>query len=93
MKPGRTPISVVLNEASKRKTSAQVAFVDKERLLGDEAAALSSRYPDRVYARCVGSFATSKALVLEAQDHGLPRPFDRASITYCCRCLKALLGS
>ena len=53
MKPGRTPISVVVNEMSKRKTSAQVAFVDNERLLGEEAVALSVRYPDRVYARHV----------------------------------------
>ena len=53
VKPGRTPISVVVNEMSKRKTSAQVAFVDNERLLGEEAAALSVRYPDRVYARHV----------------------------------------
>ena len=51
VKPGRTPVSVVLNEASKRKTSAQVAFVENDRLLGDEAAALNVRYPDKVYAR------------------------------------------
>lgn len=51
VKSGRTPISVVLNEASKRKSSAQVAFVDGARLLGDEAAALGVKYPDRVYAR------------------------------------------
>ena len=53
VKSGRTPISVVLNEASKRKSSAQVAFVDGARLLGDEAAALGVKYPDRVYARQV----------------------------------------
>ena len=29
----------------------QVAFVDGDRLLGEEAAALAVRYPDRVYAR------------------------------------------
>jgi hypothetical protein len=46
-------VSVVLNEASKRKTSAQVAFVEHERVLGDEAAALNVRYPDKVYARCL----------------------------------------
>ena len=36
---------------SKRKTSAQVAFVNGERLLGEEAAALQARYPDKVYQR------------------------------------------
>ena len=36
---------------SKRKTSAQVAFVNGERLLGEEAAALQARFPDKVYQR------------------------------------------
>lgn len=52
VKPGRIPISIVNNEMSKRRTSAQVAFVDGDRLLGEEAAALSVRFPDQVYARC-----------------------------------------
>jgi len=46
VKPGRTPISIVPNEMSKRRTTAAVAFVG-----GEEAAALAVRYPDRVYAR------------------------------------------
>lgn len=54
VKPGRTPISIVANEMSKRRTSAQLAFIDGDRLLGEEAAALAVRYPDRVYARCAG---------------------------------------
>ena len=45
---------------SKRKTSAQVAFVDNERLLGEEAAVLQPRYPDRVYSQvCTGLIMTS----------------------------------
>ena len=51
VKPGRTPISIVSNEMSKRRTSAQSAFIEGDRLLGEEAAALAVRYPDRVYAR------------------------------------------
>ena len=51
VKPGRTPISIVTNEMSKRRTSAQLAFIEGDRLLGEEAAALAVRYPDRVYAR------------------------------------------
>ncbi|CAL5229767.1 g13152 [Coccomyxa viridis] len=51
VKPGRTPISIVSNEMSKRRTSAQLAFIEGDRLLGEEAAALAVRYPDRVYAR------------------------------------------
>lgn len=49
VKPGRTPISIVLNEMSKRKTSSQVAFVNGDRLLGEEAAVLQPRFPDRVF--------------------------------------------
>jgi hypoxia up-regulated 1 len=51
LKPGRIPISIVNNEMSKRKTPVAIAFVDKHRLVGDEAAALAARYPDRVITR------------------------------------------
>ncbi len=51
VKPGRIPISIVINEMSKRKTPALVAFVDGDRLVGEEAAAVAARYPDRVYGR------------------------------------------
>ncbi|PSC68342.1 heat shock 70 kDa 17 isoform A [Micractinium conductrix] len=51
VKPGRIPISIVINEMSKRKSPALVAFVDGDRLVGEEAAALSARYPERVYSR------------------------------------------
>lgn len=36
---------------TKRKTSAQVGFVNGERLLGEEAAALGNRFPGTVYQR------------------------------------------
>ena len=49
--PGRAPVSIVLNEASKRKSLAAVAFSGGERTLGDDAAALASRYPERVVLR------------------------------------------
>lgn len=51
IKAGRMPIAIVPNEMSKRRTAAQVAFVDGQRLLGEEAAALGVRFPGRVYAR------------------------------------------
>ncbi|GBG65617.1 hypothetical protein CBR_g51500 [Chara braunii] len=50
-KPGQSPISIVINEMSKRKSPALVAFSSGDRLLGEEAAGLIARYPDRVYAR------------------------------------------
>lgn len=49
--PGRTPISVVINEISKRKSPAAISFVNGERALGEEAHALGVRYPDRVLYR------------------------------------------
>ena len=45
--------SVVINEMSKRRTSAQVAMVAEQRLLGEDAAALAPRHPGQVFARCV----------------------------------------
>ena len=51
VKPGRIPISIVINEMSKRKSPALVAFVDGDRLVGEEAAGVGARYPDRVFAR------------------------------------------
>ncbi|KAK2080952.1 hypothetical protein QBZ16_000806 [Prototheca wickerhamii] len=43
---GRTPISIVINEISKRKTTAMVGFVGADRVVGEEAAGLASRSPD-----------------------------------------------
>lgn len=50
VKPGKIPISIVINEMSKRKTSASLAVVEGDRLVGEEAAALSARYPDKVFS-------------------------------------------
>lgn len=49
--PGRTPISIVINEISKRKSPVAVSFINGERALGEEAHALGVRYPDRVLYR------------------------------------------
>ncbi len=51
IKPGRTPISIVVNEMSKRKTPALVGFANAERLLGEEAASFAVRYPDTTILR------------------------------------------
>ena len=51
IKPGRIPISIVLNESSKRKTPALVGFVDGHRFVGEEAIAVSGRHPDKVFSR------------------------------------------
>ena len=50
LKPGQSPISVVINEMSKRKSPALVAFQSGNRLIGEEAAGIVARYPDKVYS-------------------------------------------
>ncbi|XP_038696853.1 heat shock 70 kDa protein 17-like [Tripterygium wilfordii] len=50
LKPGQSPISIAINEMSKRKSSALVAFQSGTRLLGEEAAGIVARYPSKVYS-------------------------------------------
>ncbi|XP_062152185.1 heat shock 70 kDa protein 17 [Alnus glutinosa] len=51
LKPGQSPISIAINEMSKRKSPAFVSFQSGTRLLGEEAAGLVARYPDKVYSQ------------------------------------------
>lgn len=51
LKPGQSPISIAINEMSKRKSPALVSFHSGTRLLGEEAAGLVARYPDKVYSQ------------------------------------------
>ncbi|XP_028795972.1 heat shock 70 kDa protein 17 [Neltuma alba] len=51
LKPGQSPISVAINEMSKRKSPALVSFNSGDRLLGEEAAGLVARYPQNVYSQ------------------------------------------
>ncbi|XP_050231681.1 heat shock 70 kDa protein 17 [Mercurialis annua] len=51
LKPGQTPISIAINEMSKRKSPALVAFHSGARLLGEEAAGITARYPNKVYSQ------------------------------------------
>uniref|UniRef100_A0A0C9QMT8 TSA: Wollemia nobilis Ref_Wollemi_Transcript_21707_3593 transcribed RNA sequence n=1 Tax=Wollemia nobilis TaxID=56998 RepID=A0A0C9QMT8_9CONI len=51
LKPGQSPISIAINEMSKRKSPALVAFNGGNRLVGEEAAGISARYPDKVFAQ------------------------------------------
>lgn len=73
--PGRAPVSIVLNEASKRKQAAAVSLSGGERTVGDEALALATRYPERVYLRArdmLGRPANSSALAQHLQALYLP---------------------
>ncbi|GLT65163.1 hypothetical protein SLA2020_376110 [Shorea laevis] len=48
LKPGQSPISIAINEMSKSKSPALVAFHSGTRLLREEAAGIVARYPDKV---------------------------------------------
>ncbi|KAJ4981807.1 hypothetical protein NE237_032644 [Protea cynaroides] len=50
LKPRQSPISIAINEMSKRKSPALVAFIGGDRLFGEEAAGIIARYPDKVYS-------------------------------------------
>ncbi|KAL2613653.1 hypothetical protein R1flu_025345 [Riccia fluitans] len=51
LKPGQAPIAIAINEMSKRKSPALLAFSSGDRLLAEEAAGIVARYPERVYSR------------------------------------------
>eukprot|EP01023_Acetabularia_acetabulum_P001729 TRINITY_DN1067_c1_g1_i1.p1 TRINITY_DN1067_c1_g1~~TRINITY_DN1067_c1_g1_i1.p1 ORF type:complete len:530 (-),score=120.92 TRINITY_DN1067_c1_g1_i1:1759-3348(-) len=46
---GKVPIQIVTNEMTKRKTAAVVGFVNGDRVLGEEATSLITRYPGKIY--------------------------------------------
>ncbi|CAI7729649.1 unnamed protein product [Closterium sp. NIES-54] len=50
-RPGQSPISIAINEMSKRKSPSVVAISNGDRLLSEEAVGIAARYPDRVYTR------------------------------------------
>lgn len=51
IKPGQSPISIAINEMSKRKSPSLVAFSGNDMLVGEAAAGISARYPERVYSQ------------------------------------------
>jgi hypoxia up-regulated 1 len=76
IKPGRTPIAIVVNEMSKRKTPALVGFSsENERLMGEEAFSFATRFPETTYARArdmLARPADHPVLTKMLKDHGLP---------------------
>ena len=75
IKPGRTPISIVINEMSKRKAPALVGFVNGERLLGEEALSFAVRYPETTIARArdlLGKPASDPTIAQMIKEHALP---------------------
>lgn len=50
LKPGQPPISIAINEMSKRKTPSLLAFHSGARFIGEEASNLVARYPTHVFS-------------------------------------------
>ncbi|KAM7271972.1 hypothetical protein ACFE04_031186 [Oxalis oulophora] len=50
LKPGQTPISIAINEMSKRKSPAFVSIQSDHRLLAEQASGIIARYPQNVYS-------------------------------------------
>ncbi|CAN1337408.1 Heat shock 70 kDa protein 17, partial [Linum perenne] len=51
LKPGQSPIAIAINEMSKRKSPALVSFHSGSRLLAEEAAGITARYPNKVFSQ------------------------------------------
>ncbi|CAN0890704.1 Heat shock 70 kDa protein 17 [Linum grandiflorum] len=51
LKPGQSPIAIAINEMSKRKSPALVSFHSGTRLLAEEAAGITARYPNKVFSQ------------------------------------------
>ncbi|KAL9670707.1 hypothetical protein QQ045_008265 [Rhodiola kirilowii] len=75
LKPGQVPISVAINEMSKRKSPALVAFQSGDRLIGEEAAGIVARYPDKVYSNVRDMIGKPYGYVKELID-SLYLPYD-----------------
>ncbi|KAJ3692439.1 hypothetical protein LUZ60_012789 [Juncus effusus] len=50
LKPGQAPISIAINEMSKRKSPSLAGIQSGHRLLGEEAMGVAARYPNKVFS-------------------------------------------
>merc|ERR1711943_65257 len=73
--PGRSPITLVINEISKRKTTIAVSFVNEDRWLGEEAMNYQARYPEKGTTRLrelLGKDARSDLVLDYKEKYKLP---------------------
>ncbi|XP_058071671.1 heat shock 70 kDa protein 17-like [Magnolia sinica] len=75
LKPGQAPISIAINEMSKRKSPPLIAFHAGARLVGEEAAGIVARYPEKVYSQVRDMIGKPFAYVKSMID-SLYLPFD-----------------
>lgn len=74
VKPGRTPISIVINEMSRRKTPVLSGFIAGDRVMGEEAVTMLNRHPDKIFRRLrdmLGKRANDPAVLQLLQDDNL----------------------
>ncbi|KAF8058449.1 HSP70-17 [Scenedesmus sp. PABB004] len=75
VKPGRTPISIVVNEMSRRRSPALVGLVEGGRVLGEEAFSLGVRYPGLIFSQLrnlLGRSAADAETARLLSEHRLP---------------------
>ncbi|XP_078149329.1 heat shock protein 70 (Hsp 70) family protein [Carex rostrata] len=75
LKPGQPPISVAINEMSKRKSPALAAIHSGQRLLGEEATGVAARYPTKVFSHVRDMITKPYSYVKQFTD-SLYLPFD-----------------
>lgn len=75
LKPGQSPISIAINEMSKRKSPALVGFNAGNRLVGEEAAGVTARFPNKVYSQVRDMIGKPYTYVRDLID-SLYLPFD-----------------
>ena len=70
VKPGRTPIAIVSNEFSKRKSPALVGFSPQgDLLLGEDANAVITRFPERIFNRVMATVGIKHDSALQQISH------------------------
>eukprot|EP00213_Chloropicon_mariensis_P005713 CAMPEP_0197471714 /NCGR_PEP_ID=MMETSP1309-20131121/2670_1 /TAXON_ID=464262 /ORGANISM="Genus nov. species nov., Strain RCC998" /LENGTH=923 /DNA_ID=CAMNT_0043009637 /DNA_START=74 /DNA_END=2845 /DNA_ORIENTATION=+ len=75
VKPGRSPVTLVTNEMSKRKTPTKVAFNQGARLFGEAAAGIEQRYPQKVFSRVRDALGQSSSSKMKDMYESSYRPY------------------
>ncbi|GLT65161.1 hypothetical protein SLA2020_376090 [Shorea laevis] len=76
LKLGQSRISIAINEISKRKSPALVAFQSGTQLLGEEAAGIVTHYPDKVYSQLRGTWLENH---INMSRYGIDKDFSNES--------------
>ncbi|KAJ4770371.1 heat shock protein 70 [Rhynchospora pubera] len=75
LKPGQAPISVAINEMSKRKSPSLAGIQSGQRLLGEEATGVTARFPSKVFSHVRDMIGKPYSYVKQLTD-SLYLPFD-----------------